>query len=309
MDAFERIRTALFGDQPTTISTAMSPMAAYLPPSDFINEIMERWEDEDPELGVSLVHEHTLDLEPTLDDGEDDDGGPIVLPDWSDDEFVLSRVPAEALFHVMGEVTGQGDWWANELEVLIEDLRDGGYTINPGGIARLQALKALCAAPEGGSLFHRDWRTFLFMASSLNGMAVRWDETQAPTPLECAVAIYISIEIRPEPFDPSVYRAIAATCMTHGVWCLPDVLSPAQPFVYDIARYEKVPISKTRVRSVQKKVASFFADDASMPDGITRANGTTELAQAFEVYSLIIAIRRAHMRGQQAKDLFLSEVD
>lgn len=300
----DRLQVALFGQGSADRPDSVEPIDAYMPPSDLVDALYEQWEGEDPNTGLSPVGLHVLDFEPSSDD-PNDEIDEIAFDDWSDEAYLLSKIPAEALFYVMREVTEQEDWWDNELEVLLEDLRDAGYTINPGGIARLQALKAMCSAPDGGSLFHRDWRSFCFLAKSLNGIVTNWDTLASPTPLECAVAIYISLEIRPEPFDPDVYRSVAATCMTYGVWCLPDVLAPAQPFVYEIARYEKYPVTPSRVGEVQSMVAEFFSDDSKIPERIDETNASPALIQAFEVYSLIVAIRRAYYRGQRVKDHFL----
>lgn len=215
--------------------------------------------------GVLPIEEYVAGAEAP--DPQVDDSDEIELTPVTGDEKrrLLSKMPAEAL-HAALSALYNNDWWQEELEVIIEDIALMGIRVDPGGLSKLSAMRAILRSPAERSAFHSFPGSFAFFCSSLSSRPIRLGEDDpTPTPVEIALAMHIVSIIRPDRYSESVLGYIAATCLAQHVWALPSPLDLAQEHLYRIAEYADLPISEEDVKTV-KALAENLPPEDTEPD-------------------------------------------
>lgn len=281
-------------------------------PQDALERVRQK-HGEDPFTGVAPVEVVHFDWEVDLsrDDSEDE----IALEQLTDDEARrrVGRIPCEALYYLLVAKLGK-QWWMHEWEVLVEELAKDNYFFDGPGHSKLMALWCLLRAPLHNNPFYRDWNSFLFMTCALMGRPVKWGEMCVPTPVEIAIAAHIALEFRPHGFSDQVMGAIASCCLYHGTWCLPEILAMAQDAVYQNLQYLRIPVGRSDVDAVQKRVIGLLidqkgSDDAADPDeeGISERELITRI-QVIRVLDFHERFNQLYHRGEVARELVLEKL-
>jgi hypothetical protein len=236
-------------------------------------DALERFRDsigEDPLTGVAPVEI----VGATFEDADLDDQDPeeVSLNPLTKDQANqrLGRTPCEALFWILTARFGK-KWWELEWEVLLEDLAKAGFFLDGPGHAKVMALWSIMRAPDFEMPFYRHYAAFLFLTASLMGRPVKWGELVVPTPVECATAMNIVLDIRPMGFSDEVLGAVASCCLYHGMWCFTGILTSCQEAVLSHLTYHKIPVGVGDVDKVRNRVIGMVkegktSDDALDPD-------------------------------------------
>jgi hypothetical protein len=230
-------------------------------PVDAIDRFRQAYDEEDPETGVAPAAEIVTDAEALPKDGPES----YSLPAWENKQRMWGRMPCEAMYYALSQALGP-QWWEEENEVIFETIHRAGFRLGPQGFTRTMALKALMSAPQGESLFHRNWKVFLFLATALSGRPGKWGDVDLPTPLEVYLAMKVAAEFRPEAYSDEVLSAIAASCLEDGLWVYPGVMGMAQAHALGQLRYYDIPVTVDDVEKVQVLVAKHLSGDDQLPD-------------------------------------------
>lgn len=229
---------------------------------------------------------------------ETDDGLEEVIlqpMDSSDRARRIGRIPSEALAWILHYQYGPR--WAHdtEPEVIAEDMVMSGYSLDPAGWSRINALRVILTAPSEKSPFHRSWQAFAFLACSLSGRPVKWEELAVPSPVEAAIAVHVVNQLRPLPFQPAVEGGVAALCLAQGLWCLPPILAWAQDTVIEALVYDGATATPSMLAQVERYIDRLRADPSLESTELDPMDGSIEDDEA-------------QLRGQALRALHVREL-
>ena len=200
-------------------------------------------------------------------------------------------------------------------EVIIEDLLREGHTLDASGFSKVLALRALLCCPDDDNPFYRHWYSFIFLTANLLGRPLYWGELTVPSPVECALSMHIALELRPLPFHDEVLGTIASSCLYHGLWCLPDILTHAQSAMMHHLKYLQIGVTSRDVKDVRGRVMRAKKQGtsiSSLPDPDEEGIDDTEeirRIQTIRVMDTFERLAELHLRGQRAKDLVFDHSD
>jgi len=236
---------------------------------------------------------------------------PVEHPTHVDMELIskstrIGRIPVEALDLILAEKIGP-QWWELDPAVLVQEVHRQGYDLDPAGSNKLMALRVLRAAPANKHPFFTTWMGYTYLTANLLGRPLNWGERDTPSPVECALSMLIGTQLRPLPFSDEVLSTVAACCLIHGLWVLPNILTMAQEHALLALRYDNTPITMKEVKAVQRRVLECSGksdDDLPDPDeeGISERESIYRI-QIIRCLDVAEKIEALHLMGQQAQDL------
>lgn len=307
--SLEQVRQRLFGPpqvegSPETDAASISlggvPLEVPLALDDALEEIVGSAED--PYTGYPAGEDYTYLGEvhesvprPTGTFGEES---------WSEAERkkLLSRATIELLDVMLRDRYGP-QWWTLEPEPVLEDLAELGFILDPLGVTRFRAMRAVCIPPLGYCSFYTDPRSFNFLAATFAGRVVDALSDFIPAPFEHCLAMHLMAQVRPGFYDPAVRGVIAACAWENGLWCLSSYLTLAQPKVYRIAQAVGAPVDAERVERVQLRAAELLSDPTALDQDIAPLD--EDEVQALRAIDLDQRMTLAIRRGGRQVDRFL----
>lgn len=282
------------------------------------NEALER----DPDTGLAPVEQYVASFVVEAGDLDESDAGDSTLVSVRE-ENRLGRMPCEALHELLISSLDE-TWWRHEPEVIFSALAGVGALLDAAGHNKVHALRVVLGAPLENNPFYRHPGSFLFLTANLMGRPVFWGEMPQPTSVETALTISVVGSLRPQGFSDGVLGTIASCCLADSLWCLPDVLAPAQDRALEILRYEEMGIGIKDLEDLRERLLEVYPDltkaltdgkyetgaDLNLPDpdeeGITPRE-VIRRVQLWRVVDHLDRFERLYMRGQQMRDQVLRE--
>jgi hypothetical protein len=268
-------------------------------------EAVRAVEGENYATGVAPVTEEVFDTIQTAESRNEGSATVVAYSVYSksEEKRLLSKMPVEAL-HALLTRRYPTRWWEQEPEVILEDLaNEFGFILDAGGINRVRALHAICAAPVGESPYYYDPESFRFLTLCLSGRAVRADTDLYPSPHEMSVALHSLQFVRPGALEAEVLGFIAAACYYQDLWAPPGILAPSQPFVVEMCKNLGIPVDQERI----DKVLALAHEEresggTAIPDLVRDENDV----QALAVIDLENGVAAALERGEEIEDAVIA---